>query len=189
MYARRPCLQKRVGRRSPASPTQPCSRRPPARGRVHPHRSLARAPHHGRVRRGLRHAGRHRHGGHHLRLGPHAADRSALPGRASSPRRLLARGGLPHHHRRRAGHHGGRQPRRREGGGLSIGCNIELPFEQGTNPYVRRSINFRYFFVRKTMFVKYAHGVHHLPRRLRHARRAVRGAHADPDRARSSTSR
>ena len=43
-----------------------------------------------------------------------------------------------------------------EGGGLSIGCNIELPFEQGTNPYVQRSINFRYFFVRKTMFVKYS---------------------------------
>src|SRR5207247_1692300 len=43
-----------------------------------------------------------------------------------------------------------------EGKGLSIGCNIELPFEQGTNPYVERAINFRYFFVRKTMFVKYS---------------------------------
>ena len=43
-----------------------------------------------------------------------------------------------------------------EGGGLSIGCNIELPFEQGTNAYVRRSINFRFFFVRKMMFVKYS---------------------------------
>ena len=43
-----------------------------------------------------------------------------------------------------------------EGGAPSIGCNIELPFEQGTNPYVEVSINFRYFFVRKTMFVKYA---------------------------------
>src|SRR6266705_1344020 len=42
----------------------------------------------------------------------------------------------------------------KEGGGLSIGCNIELPFEQGTNQWVERSINFRYFFVRKTMFVK-----------------------------------
>ncbi|HYL56845.1 MAG TPA: LOG family protein, partial [Gemmatimonadales bacterium] len=38
----------------------------------------------------------------------------------------------------------------------SIGCNIELPFEQGLNPYVERAINFRYFFVRKTMFVKYS---------------------------------
>jgi uncharacterized protein (TIGR00730 family) len=44
----------------------------------------------------------------------------------------------------------------REGGGLSIGCNIELPFEQGTNAYVEIPINFRYFFVRKTMFVKYS---------------------------------
>jgi uncharacterized protein (TIGR00730 family) len=44
----------------------------------------------------------------------------------------------------------------REAGGLSIGCNIELPFEQGINPYVDIAINFRYFFVRKTMFVKYA---------------------------------
>lgn len=44
----------------------------------------------------------------------------------------------------------------REAQGLSIGCNIELPFEQGTNPYVDISLNFRYFFVRKTMFVKYS---------------------------------
>ena len=45
-----------------------------------------------------------------------------------------------------------------EAGGLSIGCNIELPFEQAGNPYTNLSINFRYFFVRKTMFVKYSNG-------------------------------
>ncbi len=46
----------------------------------------------------------------------------------------------------------------RMGGGPSIGCNIELPFEQGANPYVDTLINFRYFFVRKTMFIKYSVG-------------------------------
>jgi len=45
-----------------------------------------------------------------------------------------------------------------EGGGESIGLNIELPFEQGTNAYVDTAVNFRYFFVRKTMFVKYSVG-------------------------------
>ncbi|MBV9772325.1 MAG: TIGR00730 family Rossman fold protein [Gemmatimonadetes bacterium] len=44
----------------------------------------------------------------------------------------------------------------REGKALSIGCNIELPFEQGINGYVDIAVNFRYFFVRKTMFMKYA---------------------------------
>ena len=43
-----------------------------------------------------------------------------------------------------------------EAGGLSIGCNIELPFEQDSNPYLTRSLKFKYFFVRKTMFVKYS---------------------------------
>ncbi len=46
----------------------------------------------------------------------------------------------------------------KEGGGLSIGCNIELPFEQGSNAFLTRSLNFKFFFVRKTMFVKYAMG-------------------------------
>jgi uncharacterized protein (TIGR00730 family) len=44
----------------------------------------------------------------------------------------------------------------RDGHGHSVGCNIELPFEQGTNPFVDTLINFRYFFVRKTMFIKYS---------------------------------
>jgi uncharacterized protein (TIGR00730 family) len=44
----------------------------------------------------------------------------------------------------------------KEAGGVSIGCNIELPFEQSTNSFVDIAVNFRYFFVRKTMFVKYS---------------------------------
>ena len=45
-----------------------------------------------------------------------------------------------------------------EAGGLSIGCNIELPFEQRPNAYQTRSLRFKYFFVRKMMFVKYSLG-------------------------------
>src|SRR5947207_7405680 len=45
-----------------------------------------------------------------------------------------------------------------EAGGLSVGCNIELPHEQALNKYVDLGVEFRYFFVRKTMFVKYARG-------------------------------
>ncbi|WP_332645137.1 TIGR00730 family Rossman fold protein [Aeromicrobium sp.] len=45
-----------------------------------------------------------------------------------------------------------------ECGGVSVGLGIELPHEQGMNEYVDLGINFRYFFVRKTMFVKYAQG-------------------------------
>src|SRR5438046_4855999 len=43
-----------------------------------------------------------------------------------------------------------------EAGGVSVGCNIELPFEQKSNPYLTRSLKFKYFFVRKMMFVKYS---------------------------------
>ncbi|TDC38002.1 TIGR00730 family Rossman fold protein [Micromonospora sp. 15K316] len=48
-------------------------------------------------------------------------------------------------------------------GGLSVGLGIELPFEQGINDWVDLAIDFRYFFARKTMFVKYAHGFVVLP--------------------------
>ncbi len=50
-----------------------------------------------------------------------------------------------------------------EAGGVSVGLGIELPFESGLNPWVDVGINFRYFFARKTMFVKYAQGFVVLP--------------------------
>ncbi|MGC4852938.1 TIGR00730 family Rossman fold protein [Micromonospora sp. DT4] len=50
-----------------------------------------------------------------------------------------------------------------EAGGLSVGLGIELPFEQGINDWVDLAIDFRYFFARKTMFVKYAQAFVVLP--------------------------
>ena len=44
----------------------------------------------------------------------------------------------------------------KQAGALSIGCNIELPFEQEINTYCDKAMTFRYFFVRKTMFIKYS---------------------------------
>lgn len=50
-----------------------------------------------------------------------------------------------------------------EAGGRSVGLGIELPFEHGLNEWVDLGVNFRYFFARKTMFVKYAQGFVVLP--------------------------
>ncbi|TDB94721.1 TIGR00730 family Rossman fold protein [Actinomadura sp. 7K534] len=50
-----------------------------------------------------------------------------------------------------------------ESGGLSVGLGIELPFEQGINDHVDIGLQFRYFFVRKTMFVKYSQAFVVLP--------------------------
>jgi len=58
-------------------------------------------------------------------------------------------------------------------GGTSIGCNIELPHEQEVKAYIDIAVLFRYFFVRKTMFVKYSEGVRAVSRRLRDLGRAV----------------
>lgn len=51
----------------------------------------------------------------------------------------------------------------REAGGLSVGCNIVLPHEQHPNPYIDRFVEFRYFFVRKVMLVKYSYAFVILP--------------------------
>lgn len=50
-----------------------------------------------------------------------------------------------------------------EAGGVSVGLGIELPFEQGMNSWVNLGVNFKYFFVRKVMFVRYARGFIVLP--------------------------
>jgi len=50
-----------------------------------------------------------------------------------------------------------------ESGGVSVGCNIQLPFEQKINPYVNKSITFEHFFVRKVMLVKYSYAFVILP--------------------------
>jgi hypothetical protein len=51
----------------------------------------------------------------------------------------------------------------RDGGGRSVGCNIELPKEQQPNPYLDVMVNFRHFFVRKVMLVKYSYAFIALP--------------------------
>jgi uncharacterized protein (TIGR00730 family) len=51
----------------------------------------------------------------------------------------------------------------KDAGALSIGLNIELPFEQGMNPWVELGLEFHYFFTRKVMFVRYASGFVGLP--------------------------
>jgi uncharacterized protein (TIGR00730 family) len=51
----------------------------------------------------------------------------------------------------------------KEAGGRTIGCNITLPFEQNPNPYLDEMLEFRYFFVRKTMLIKYSYAFVVLP--------------------------
>ncbi|MFC0675763.1 LOG family protein [Brachybacterium hainanense] len=51
----------------------------------------------------------------------------------------------------------------KQAGGVSVGLGIELPFEQGMNEYVDLGVDFRYFFARKTVFVKYSRGFVVLP--------------------------
>ena len=44
-----------------------------------------------------------------------------------------------------------------ESGGMSVGCNIRLPFEQKANPFVQKSVTFEHFFVRKVLLIKYSY--------------------------------
>jgi uncharacterized protein (TIGR00730 family) len=51
----------------------------------------------------------------------------------------------------------------KEAGGRSVGCNIVLPFEQKHNPYLDKWVNIKYFFVRKTLLIKYSYGFVAMP--------------------------
>jgi uncharacterized protein (TIGR00730 family) len=50
-----------------------------------------------------------------------------------------------------------------ENGGKSVGCNIQLPFEQKSNPYMHRFVTFEHFFVRKVLLVKYSYAFIFMP--------------------------
>ena len=51
----------------------------------------------------------------------------------------------------------------RDAGGRSVGCNIELPHEEDPNPYLDRTVTIKYFFVRKTLLIKYSYAFVVLP--------------------------
>ena len=105
---------------------------------------------------GLRHAVRRALRGHHLRLGADQAGRRVLrQGRGDRPPARQA--GVPHHHGRRA--RASWRPRiagRRRATGSRSGATSSCRSSRAPTRIVERSINFRYFFVRKTMFVKYS---------------------------------
>ena len=69
----------------------------------------------------------------------------------------------------------------RQAGALSIGCNIELPFEQKVNPFVDKADDLPLLLRPQDDVHQVLGGLHHLSRRLRHARRADGRADADPD--------
>ena len=147
----------------PALDDRPAAARQPRLPRLGAHRPLAGAAHPGGVRRGFRCARRAGSGDQRLRVGPHGRAttpstrwRSGWARRWSRPGFAVITGGGP----------GAMEAANRgacEAGGVSVGLGIELPFEQGINDWVDLGVNFRYFFARKTMFVKYAQGFVVLP--------------------------
>ena len=175
--------RRRARPADPGDDDRPAAARPARPHRLGAHRPVAGAAHPERVRRGLRPARRAAARGQRLRQRPHPARPPALRGRrrGSAPRcRRPATRSSP------AAGPGAMEAANRGRVARPVACRsgsgIELPFEQELNEWVDVGITFRYFFVRKTMFVKYAQAFVILPGRLRHPRRAVRGAdpRADP---------
>ena len=162
---------------------RPAAARLPRHQRLGAHRPVAGAADPGRVRRGVRRAGRAR--GRRSRSSAPPAPPEDHPhfaaGRAGRP--AAGRGRLRGDHRRRPGRDGGRQQGRvaRPAGSASVSAS-SCPSRPASTRGSTSGINFRYFFVRKTMFVKYSQGFVVAARRARHPRRAVRGADARPDR-------
>ena len=142
------------------------------------------------AREGLRPHARRAVRGLDLRLGARARGQTPSTSSARTIARELSDAGHGDHHRRRAGRHGGREPRR--AGGRLAARSGSTSSCRSSSTRTRTSIvelTCHYFFTRKLFFVRYAIGFVVLPGRLRHARRAVRGADAEPDRQDRGTSR
>ena len=150
--------------------------------RLGAHRPVAGAADAGRVRRGLRRARRARPGDRRLRLGPARPPTSPSYAAAETIGRRLVEEGFAVITGGGPGAMEAANKGASEAGGVSVGLGIELPWESGLNEWVDVGVNFRYFFARKTMFVKYSQGFVVLPGGVRHPRRAVRGADARADR-------
>ena len=150
--------------------------------RVPGHRPVARAAHPGRVRRGLRRHGRGRPGGHASSARPGRSPTTPIYELARDARRDARRGRLRGHHRRRPGDHGGRQSRL-PGGRRPVGrLQHRAAPRAGRSTRTSTSASSSATSSRaRSMFVKYADALRHPARRLRHARRAVRGADPHPD--------
>ena len=98
-----------------------------------------------------------------LRLGPHPARRPDVRAGRGGSAAALAEAGFAVITGGGPGAMEAANKGASEAGGISVGLGIELPFEQGLNEWVDIGINFRYFFARKTMFVKYSQGFVVLP--------------------------
>ena len=123
-------------------------------------------------------------------FGSARVDGGKRPVRGGAGRRpAVRRSRLGGRHRRRPRRDGGRRTAARaKAAGSRSASTSSCRTSRARNPYCDIAHTFDHFYARKVCFVRPVAGLRHLPRRLRHARRAVRVADADPDRTRSATS-